>query len=124
MNIIFPEIHTNLSKRISIAFNALGHTMIVPSDQYKPTYYGPTRPDWIWNSSYNQQKADKIFKYKNVRVLSKEEILDSKIDCVFISSFENQFEIIHELMPKMPKSTKLCHFSGNDYKSPYDYGYF
>lgn len=114
MNILFPDIHNNLSIRMAIAFNALGHKMIIPSKEYKPTHYGHTRR-WCWNDSYTQEIADKKFEYKNVLVLSKEEILDSKPEIICIPAFECQFEIIHELMPKLPKSTKLFYYSGNDY---------
>lgn len=123
MNILFPDIHNNLSIRMAIAFNALGHKMIIPSKEYKPTHYGHTRR-WCWNDSYTQEIADKKFEYKNVLVLNKDEILDLKPQAVCVSAFECQFEIIHELMPKLPKSTKLFYFSGNDYVHPTWYGFY
>ena len=123
MNILFPDIHSNLSVRMAIAFNALGHKMIVPSKDYIPTYYGYTRK-WCWNDSYTQEIADKKFEYKNVLALNKEEILDIKPETICLSAFETQFELLYELLPKLPKSTKVFAFSGNDYQHPAWYPFY
>ena len=106
-----------------MALNALGYKMIIPSKDYKPTYYGHTRK-WCWNDSYTQEFADKNYEYKNVLVLNKEEILDIKPEAICLSAFETQFELLYELLPKLPKSTKVFAFSGNDYAHPTWYPFY
>ena len=49
-------------------------------------------------------------------VVNKEQILDSPPDVIFVTSFENQFEILEELWPTLSqKGVKLVFYSGNDY---------
>lgn len=124
MKIFWGDPHLNLSKRISQAFNALGHTIVLPSPEYKITHYGFTRPDWIWSTAWSKDFCKKHIKYGNYLSLNKEEILDLKPDLLFVSCFENQFEIIHELLPKLPKSTKLAFYSGNQYSAPCSYPFY
>jgi glycosyltransferase involved in cell wall biosynthesis len=116
MNIFWPDIHKNLTKGISQAFNLLGHTLILPSEKYKITYRAPSQfSQFVWNEEWTQKKADNFFPFKNVQVLSKSEILDLKPDIVFITSFETQFEILTELWPNLKSFSKLAAYSGNDY---------
>ena len=124
MNIFWGDPHLNLTKRVSQAFNALGHTIVLPSPDYKITHYGFTRPDWIWSTSWSKDFCKKHIKYGNYLSLNKEEILDLKPDVIFIVNFEAQFEVIHELLPKLPKSTKLAFYSGNQYTAPYSYPFW
>ena len=124
MKIFWPDPHKNLTKRISQALNALGHTIILPSPDYKVTHYGFTRPDWVWATNWSRDFCKENIKYGNYLSLNKKEILDLKPDICFIPHFEAQFEVLYELLPKLPKSTKLCYFSGNCYKDPYYYGFY
>ena len=123
MQLVWFDSHLNLTKRFSIAFNALNVKMIIPSVEYKPTHYGFTRPDWIC-AGWTKEMLKKHIKYGNAIVANKEEILDLKPDAVVITSFEQQFEVIHELMPKLPKSTKLIFHSGNCYFPPTEYPHY
>jgi glycosyltransferase involved in cell wall biosynthesis len=116
LNILWPDIHLNLTKNIAKAFNLLGHTLILPSKDYTPTNFPPKGfSQWIWNNSWTQEKADIEFQHKNVKVLNKEEILDIKPEIIFITSFETQFEILSEIWPHLKEKSKLVCYSGNDY---------
>lgn len=124
MNIFFSDCHLNLTKRISQALNALGHTIVLPSPEYKVTHYGFTRPDWIWSTSWSKDFCKKHIKYGNYLSLNKEEILDLKPEVIFVVNFEAQFEVIYELLPKLPKSTKLAFYSGNQYEGICSYPFW
>ena len=116
MNILWPDIHLNLTKNIAKAFNKLGHTLILPSSDYIPTNLPPKQfNQWAWNTTWTQQKADLEFQHKNVKVLNKYQILDLKPEIVFITSFESQFEILNEIWPHLKEKGKLACYSGNDY---------
>lgn len=116
MNILWPDIHLNLTKNIAKALNKLGHTLILPSNEYIPTNFPPKEfNQWIWNTTWTQEKADIEFQHKNVRVLNKDQILDIKPEIVFITSFESQFEILNEIWPHLKENSKLACYSGNDY---------
>ena len=49
--------------------------MIIPSVDYKPTYYGFTRPDWIC-AGWTKEMLKKHIKYGNATVADKEAILE------------------------------------------------
>jgi hypothetical protein len=116
LNILWPDIHLNLTKNIAKALNKLGHTLILPSNEYIPTNFPPKEfNQWIWNTTWTQEKADIEFQHKNVRVLNKDQILDIKPEIVFITSFESQFEILNEIWPHLKENSKLACYSGNDY---------
>lgn len=116
MNILWPDIHLNLTKNIAKALNKLGHTLILPSNEYIPSNFPPKEfNQWIWNTTWTQEKADIEFQHKNVRVLNKDQILDIKPEIVFITSFESQFEILNEIWPHLKEKSKLACYSGNDY---------
>jgi len=116
VNILWPDIHLNLTKNIAKAFNKLGHTLILPSKDYILTNFPPKQfSQFVWNTSWTQEKADAEFEYKNVKVLNKNEILDLKPEIVFITCFENQFEILNEIWPHLKEKSKLACYSGNDY---------
>jgi len=116
MNILWPDIHKNLTKNIAKAFYKLNHTLILPSNEYIPTNLPPKQfNQWAWNTTWTQEKADIEFEHKNVKVLNKQEILDLKPEIVFITSFESQFEILNEIWPHLKDNSKLACYSGNDY---------
>jgi hypothetical protein len=116
LNILWPDIHLNLTKNIAKALNKLGHTLILPSNEYIPSNFPPKEfNQWIWNTTWTQEKADLEFQHKNVRVLNKDQILDLKPEIVFITSFESQFEILNEIWPHLKENSKLACYSGNDY---------
>lgn len=116
MNILWPDIHKNLTKGISETFNILGHTLILPSSDYKITHRPPQQfSQFVWNEEWTQEKANYFFNKKNVKVLNKEEILDLKPEVIFISNFESQFEILNEIWPHLKDKSKLAFYSGNDY---------
>ena len=108
MNILWPDIHFNLTKNIAKAFYYLGHNLILPSKDYPPTHFPPNQfKQSVWNTSWTQEKADLEFQYKNVKVLNKNQILDLKPEIIFITSFETQFEILNEIWPHLKNSSKL-----------------
>lgn len=116
MNILWPDIHKNLTKNIAKALYKLNHTLILPSNEYIPTNLPPKQfNQWAWNTTWTQEKADIEFEYKNVKVLNKQEILDIKPEIIFITSFESQFEILNEIWPHLKDNSKLACYSGNDY---------
>jgi len=116
VNILWPDIHLNLTKNMAKAFNLLGHTIIIPSSDYKITHRPPQQfSQFVWNETWTQEKADKEFSTKNVKILNKQEILDLKPEVVFITNFESQFEILNEIWPILKSNSKLACYSGNDY---------
>lgn len=116
MNIFWPDIHKNLTKGIAKAVHLLGHTLILPSNEYKITHRPPNQfSQFVWNEEWTQEKASLFFEYKNVKVLNKQEILDLKPEVIFVTSFETQFEILNELWPHLKNESKLAFYSGNDY---------
>jgi hypothetical protein len=98
------------------AFDELGHTMIIPSKDYN-IQHRPKPPikDFVWNESWSQEKVDQDFIPSNVRCLNKEEILEIKPEIIFITAYENQFEILNEIWPHLQHCSKLAFYSGNDY---------
>jgi hypothetical protein len=116
LNILWPDIHKNLTKNIAKALYKLNHTLILPSNEYVPTNLPPKQfNQWAWNTTWTQEKADIEFEYKNVKVLNKQQILDLKPEIIFITSFESQFEILNEIWPHLKDNSKLACYSGNDY---------
>jgi len=116
LNILWPDIHKNLTKNIAKALYKLNHTLILPSNEYIPTNLPPKQfNQWAWNTTWTQEKADIEFEYKNVKVLNKQQILDLKPEIIFITSFESQFEILNEIWPHLKDNSKLACYSGNDY---------
>ena len=108
------DVHYELTKCMSEAFHGLNAKMAIPSSEYKPTYYPETRR-WCWGDQWTAEYAKKHLKYNNALTLNKEQILDWKPDLIIITCYESSFEVIHELLPNLPKSTKLAFFSGNNY---------
>lgn len=117
MNIFWPEIHIYLTQSIASSFKRMGHTLIIPSEKYKPTHHVPWQTKdniWAWNTYWTQEKALKEIG-SNVLVLSKEEILDLKPEIMFLSCVDSQPEILNELYPHLKNHSKFVAYSGNDY---------
>ena len=117
MKILWPDTHATLTKSMGIALDQLGYKLQVPSSEYQITHKPPPNvSQFVWNTSWTQEKVNSDFKTKNVTVVNKEQILDSPPDVIFVTSFENQFEILEELWPTLSqKGVKLVFYSGNDY---------
>ena len=116
MKILWPDIHVTLTRSIALATQKLGHELLIPSSEYVCTHY-PNAPvqRFTWREDWTQEMADKEIGVSNVRVVSKEEILDIKPEIVFITAYENQYEILREIWPFLSGSSKLVFYSGNDY---------
>tara|TARA_R110000772_G_scaffold249530_2_gene363803 strand:- start:3745 stop:4719 length:975 start_codon:yes stop_codon:yes gene_type:complete len=113
MRILFPDIHRQLTNSMARSFVKLGYEVLIPGYVAKNRPPKPVK-DFVWHEIWTQQEANKYFDVP-VKIASKEQILDLKPEIVFITAFENQSEILYEIMPNMPDSTKLAHYSGNDY---------
>ena len=114
MNIFFPDIHITLTRNIANALLELGHNLVLPSSEYKVTTYPPQ--NWVWNESHTKENiAEKNFP-KNTLLVNNEELLDLKPEVIFVTSFENQFEVINNIWSKAKDwGAKLAFYSGNDY---------
>ena len=94
MKILWPDTHATLTKSMGIALDQLGYKLQVPSSEYQITHKPPPNvSQFVWNTSWTQEKVNSDFKTKNVTVVNKEQILDSPPDVIFVTSFENQFEM-------------------------------
>lgn len=114
MRIFWPDIHKNLTKSMAVTFKELGHTLVTPSSSYAVKYYPPPPvKQFVWNETWTKENCIELG--DNIEVVSKEELFDNPPDVLFITAYENQFEIFNEVLPKMKKGVKLCHYSGNDY---------
>jgi len=117
VNILWPDTHIYLTQNMASAFKKMGHTLIIPSDQYKPTHHvrwQNKKNIWAWNTYWNQEKANKEIG-DNILTLSKQEILDIKPEIIFLTCVESQPEIFNELYPHLKNTSKLVAYSGNDY---------
>lgn len=98
------------------AFSFLGHELILPSKEYKPVNRpSPPVTDFVWSETWDSEKINKHFNTDNVTCLSKEEILDLKPEVIFITAYENQFEILREIWPHLKSKSKIVMYSGNSY---------
>ena len=98
------------------AFDCLGHKLILPSKEYKPVNRpSPPIGDFVWNETWDSEKINKYFYTDNVICRNKEEILELKPEIIFITAYENQFEILEELWPHMKSKSKIAFYSGNSY---------
>ena len=114
MKIFFPDIHITLTKNLSKSLEQLGHQLVLPSKEYTPTRMPPQ--NWVWNQSHDKNSTDKYDFAKNTLYVSKEELFDIKPDVIFVSAFENQFEVINVIWQEAKKwGAKLAFYSGNDY---------
>ena len=114
MKIFFPDIHITLTKNLSKSLEQLGHQLVIPSKEYVPTQLPPQ--NWVWNQSHDKSSTEKYDLAKNTLYVSKEELFDLKPDVIFVSAFENQFEVINVIWQEAKKwGAKLAFYSGNDY---------
>lgn len=114
MKIFFPDIHITLTKNLSKSLEQLGHQLVLPSKEYTPTRMPPQ--NWVWNQSHDKNSTDKYDFAKNTLYVSKEELFEIKPDVIFVSAFENQFEVINVIWQEAKKwGAKLAFYSGNDY---------
>lgn len=114
MKIFFPDIHITLTKNLSLSLEKLGHQLVLPSKDYRISELPPQ--GWAWNESHTSNSTQKYGFAKNTIYASKEEVFDIKPEVIFVSAFENQFEVINVLWPEAKKwGAKLAFYSGNDY---------
>jgi len=112
MNILWPDIHQDLTNSIALALNKLGHTL------YLPNWEAVTTPpenqtqgtDFKWRV-WREKEIRKFFNTPNVHNCKQEEV--PKMDVVFCTTYENQWEIYEKVMPQT--KAKIVHYSGNDY---------
>jgi hypothetical protein len=114
MKIFFPDIHITLTKNLSKSLQQLGHQIILPSKDYQITEMPPQ--NWAWNTSHTKESIEKFDLASNSIFVDKEELFDIKPDVIFVSAFENQFEVLNVIWPEAKKwGAKLAFYSGNDY---------
>lgn len=114
MKIFFPDIHITLTKNLSKSLEQLGHQIVIPSSDYKITELPPQ--NWAWNTSHTKESINKYDFASNSIFVNNEELLDLKPEVVFVSAFENQFEVLNVIWPEAKKwGAKLVFYSGNDY---------
>lgn len=99
---------------MSEAFHGLNVQMAIPSKDYQVTHWPETRR-WVWGEQWDSKHVKKHLKFNNALTLNKQEILDWKPDSIIITCYESTFEVLYELLPKLPKTTKIAFFSGNNY---------
>ena len=114
MKIFFPDIHITLTKNLSLSLQELGHQIVIPSKNYQVKYFPPQ--NWVWNNSHDTKSIQKYGLASNTLFVSKQELLELKPEVIFVSAFENQFEVINSIWPEAQKwGAKLAFYSGNDY---------
>lgn len=116
MQIFFPDIHYALTNYFAKACEKLGHIILVPSKEWKVSYYPkPPVNHFVWNESLDEKVLIEKNYNTNIKTISKQEFFDLKPEIIFVTAYENQFEIINELWSKQNWGAKLCFYSGNDY---------
>ena len=114
MKIFFPDIHITLTKNLSLSLQELGHQIVIPSKEYEVKYFPPQ--NWVWNNSHDKKSIQKYGFATNSLFVSNEELLELKPEVIFVSAFENQFEVINSIWSEAQKwGAKLAFYSGNDY---------
>ena len=114
MKIFFPDIHITLTKNLSLSFQELGHQIVIPSREYEVKHFPPQ--NWVWNNSHDKKSIHKYGFAANSLFVSNEELLELKPEVIFVSAFENQFEVINSIWSEAQKwGAKLVFYSGNDY---------
>lgn len=114
MKIFFPDIHITLTKNLSKSLQQLGHQIVIPSNDYEITELPPQ--NWAWNTSHTKDSINKYDFASNSIFVNNEELLDLKPEVIFVSAFENQFEVLNVIWPEAKKwGAKLVFYSGNDY---------
>ena len=114
MKIFFPDIHITLTKNLSKSLQNLSHEIVIPSSSYRITKLPPQ--NWAWNTSHTKESITKYGLASNSIFVNNEELFDLKPDVIFVSAFENQFEVLNVIWPEAKKwGAKLAFYSGNDY---------
>lgn len=114
MKIFFPDTHLTLTKNMTKAFSKLGHTTLIPSKDYEVTIWPPQK--WVWNNSHNESSIEKYDLPKDTLFVNKEQLFDLKPEVIFITAFENKFEIFDVIYKEAINwGAKLVFYSGNDY---------
>ena len=114
MKIFFPDIHITLTKNLSLSLQELGHQIVIPSKEYEVKYFPPQ--NWVWNNSHDKKSIQKYGFATNSLFVSNEDLLELKPEVIFVSAFENQFEVINSIWSEAQKwGAKLAFYSGNDY---------
>ena len=112
MKILFPIIHNNLTRSFCQVFRELGYEIIIPC--YAATQKPPTGEMWIWNGDNSQKDLDNLYGKNVIAATSEQHVVDLSPDILFITTYENQFEILNNIAPRLPNS-KVVAYSGNDY---------
>ena len=114
MNIFFPDTHITLAKNMARAFKELGHSIVIPSKDYRITKRPPQ--NWIWNDSHSTESIKAHGFPDSTKLVDNEELYDLKPEVIFVTAFENQFEVLEVIWPKAKEwGAKLVFYSGNDY---------
>jgi len=114
MKIFFPDIHVTLTRNFGKALEEIGYELVLPSKDYKVTQYPPQK--WVWNESHDEESLKKHDFGSNTILVDNEELMDTKPDVIFVSAFENQFEVINVIWQEAKNwGAKLAFYSGNDY---------
>lgn len=115
MKILFPDIHFTLTQSFCKSCEAFGASVIVPSQNYSIKHRSPVG-NFVWNESWNTDILRAKMGCSNASALDKQQILDEKPDVIFVTAYENQFEVLSEIWPKAKEwGAKLVFYSGNDY---------
>jgi len=114
MNIFFPDIHITLTKNFAKAVEKLGHNLVLPSKDYKISHLPPQ--NWVWNDNHDNSSIDKHGLPSSTKFVNNEELFDLKPEIIFVTAFENQFEVINHIWEEAKNwGAKLVFYSGNDY---------
>ena len=75
-------------------FKNLGYNTLIPSKNWKPLHYpNPPIKSFVWNESWDEKSCEE--KKMNAKPISKEDFFDIKPEIIFITAYENQFEILN-----------------------------
>lgn len=114
MKIFFPDIHITLTRNFGKALEELGHDLVIPSKDYKVSQYPPQK--WIWNESHDEESIREHRFGRNTILVNNEQLREEKPDVIFVSAYENQFEVINVIWEEAKNwGAKLAFYSGNDY---------
>lgn len=114
MKIFFPDIHPSLTSSFAKAFSELGYTLVLPSEDYKITFRPPNDP-FVWDEKWNEERVKSELSFANVILVDNQSLYEVIPDVIFVSAYENQFEVLNVIYPRLQKRSKLAFFSGNDY---------
>ena len=114
VKIFFPDIHITLTRNFGKALEEIGYELVIPSKDYKVTQYPPQK--WVWNESHDEESLIKHDFGDNTILVNNDQLMEIKPDVIFVSAFENQFEVINVIWQQAKNwGAKLAFYSGNDY---------